>query len=90
MALAGTHVAAAQAKRTAENAVKATWLALNRVLTPAEIEQMKLEVEAAGIAAIFAHISANAQVNGTAAPGLTSATGGVVTGQVILPAGSIV
>jgi hypothetical protein len=39
--------------------------------------------------AVVEHISAAAQVSGTAAVGLTSATGGPVTGAVILPPGSI-
>jgi hypothetical protein len=73
----------------AEAAVKASWIGLNRVLSPAEIDQMKSEVRAAGIAALFAHFSANAVISGTAAVGLVSPSG-AVTGNVILPPGSII
>jgi hypothetical protein len=90
MPLIGTHDLAAQAMDAAEAAVKATWLAKARVLTPAEIDQMRTEIRAAGISALFAHFSANAQINGVAAVGLVAPPGGgPVTGAVVLPPGSI-
>lgn len=91
MPLAGTGTVAAQAVKAAEDAVKATWLAKNKVLSSAEIDQMLVEVRAAGFNAFFAHITTNAQINGVAGVGLVAPPGGgPVTGAVILPPGSIV
>lgn len=79
MAFVGTHLAAAQAVKAAKDAVKATWVAMNRVLSPGEQEQMQLEMEAAGLGALFTHLAATTVVTGvatvTAAPGAAPVLG---------------
>lgn len=51
----------------AKKTVQAKWLAKNRVLTPAEIAEMAMEMEAAGYNALFAHLVATTAVVGTVA-----------------------
>jgi hypothetical protein len=90
MAFVGTGTAAAAAVIAAKDAVKATWLAKNKVLSDAEIAQMQQEVEAAGLNALFTHLSTTMQITGTVAPGLTTAPGGgPVAGVLTVPPGSI-
>ncbi len=80
MPLIGTHDAAAAAMATARNGVKATWLTKNKVLSPAEIAQMLQEVEAAALAALFAHNAASLTVTITAPPATYVTGTGPVTG----------
>jgi hypothetical protein len=75
----GTGMVAAQAQKAAGDAVKATWLAKQRVLLPAEQEQLMLEVRAAELNALFAHLAATTVVTGVAtvssAPGAAPVVG---------------
>jgi hypothetical protein len=73
MPFVGTGSVAAPLVKAARDAVKASWRAKNRVLSPAEIEQMQLEMETAGLNALFAHLAANAVVTAVAA--VTTAPG---------------
>lgn len=82
MPLIGTEQLAAQAEKAARHAVQASWVAKNRVLSQDEIEQMKLEVRAAEIGALFAHITANAIVAGTATGAMAGGPGVPVIGTV--------
>lgn len=79
MAFVGTGAVAAGLVKTARNTVKATWLAKNRVLTDAEIEQMQLEMDTAVFNALFAHLAATTVVTGVAtvatAPGAAPVLG---------------
>lgn len=90
MALAGTGAAAAAAVTTAVDAVKASWLARNRVLSTAEIAQMQQEMKAAEYNALFTHMLPLLQITGVVAPGLTAPPPGyVVIGSLIVPPGCI-
>lgn len=90
MALAGTGAAAAASVKTAVDAVKATWLAKNKVLSEGEIDQMLQEIKTAEYNALFAHLAPLLQISGAVLPGLTTAPGGgPVTGALIVPPGSI-
>lgn len=70
---------AAQAQKAAGDAVKRSWLAKQRVLLPAEQEQMMLEVRAAELNALFLHLAATTVVTGVAtvtiAPGAAPVVG---------------
>lgn len=87
MPLLGSGTVAATAIKNAQDAVKATWLAQNRVLSAAEIAQMTIELEAAGLNALFVHIAANITMTFTpAAIGLQTTTAlGVATGPPAAP-----
>jgi hypothetical protein len=90
MALLASGGVSAAAVIAAGNVVKARWRALDRVLSAAEVEQMRQEVLEAEHNALFAHISANAAIAGAAGVGLVAPPGGgPVTGSVILLPGSI-
>ena len=75
MPIVGSGQAAAQLVKAAEDAVKASWRAKNRVLTSAEQEQMLLEIRSAGLEALFAHIAANAVVAVVSVSGVTTGPG---------------
>jgi hypothetical protein len=79
--MTGTGMVAAQAQKAAADAVKASWVAKQRVLSEAEIDQMMLEVRVAELNALFAHIAATAVVTGVAtvstAPGAAPVVGTV-------------
>jgi hypothetical protein len=79
MPFVGTGSVAAAAAKSARDAVKATWLAKNRVLSAAEIEQMQLEMDTATYNALFAHLAATTVVTGVAtvstAPGAAPVLG---------------
>jgi hypothetical protein len=66
MPIVGTGQIAAQVVKAAEDAVRATWLAKNKILSATEQQQMLLEIRAAGLEALFVHFAANALVAGTA------------------------
>jgi hypothetical protein len=89
MALAGTGAASAASVKAAGDAVRAVWLAKNRVLSEGEIEQMKQEVMAAEHNAFFAHMTALLQVSGLAVGLVAPPGGGPVTGTLLLAPGSI-
>jgi hypothetical protein len=90
MALAGTGAVAAAAVKVAVDAVKASWLARNRVLSAAEIDQMQQEMKAAEYNALFAHFPPLLQIAGVVAPGLASPPPGyLVVGSLLVPPGCI-
>lgn len=62
MPLVATSTTLATARLQAKDAVRAKWAAMNRVLSKAEINQARLEMEEADSAAIAAWITANAVV----------------------------
>jgi ribosomal protein L14E/L6E/L27E len=68
MPLIGTSSVLAAARLAAEDAVKAAWKAKNKVLTPAEQQQMRLEMKKADSEAILAFLVLNTVVT-TASPG---------------------
>jgi hypothetical protein len=79
MPLAGTHDLAALAVKAALDAVSARWRGRGE-LPAADIDAMKLEMEAARCQAIFAHIIANATVAGTAAGAALGGPGAPLVG----------
>lgn len=80
MALPATANACADAVIAAKKAVLDGYRNLNRELTADEIAQMKLEVERAQWATVFAHIVANTSVNVTVASVTAVTTGAGVSG----------
>jgi hypothetical protein len=84
MPLLETGAVAAEAMRVAEAAVRATWVARQKVLSGPEQAQMQDEVRAAGLDALFLHITQNAVVAGIA--NSPCAAGGAAA---VMTAGSI-
>jgi hypothetical protein len=82
MALAGSGNVLADARKAAKDSVSAAWAALNRTLTPGEVEQMMIELERADSAAIVAHIVATATVTGTATGAMAGGPGVPLVGTV--------
>lgn len=75
MALDITGTALADARKSAKDAVRESWLAKNRELTEAEKAQMIYEIDKADSAAILTYLVTNAVVGGLANPGALVVTG---------------
>lgn len=82
MPLLGSGTIAADLMAAAEAAVAASWRALDRQLSPDEQVQMKNEIRAAGLNALFTHMGLNAVVVGTAAGVTAGAATAVVVGAI--------
>jgi hypothetical protein len=65
MPILGTHDLMAAARIAAEDVVRAKWLAKGKVLSVAEIAQMRLEMKVADSTAIILHLVGNTTVAGT-------------------------
>jgi hypothetical protein len=75
MPLTGTENLLAAARLAAKEEVYQRWRMLDRVLTPAEMGQMRLEAEVADSKAILTHITVNATVIVASVSGVTTGPG---------------
>lgn len=78
MPLTGTGPVLAAARKAAKAAVTKKWSDMDKVLSAAEVQQLKDELEEADSAAIVAHIVTSAAVVVASVSGVT--TGGGVSG----------